>query len=143
MGADMSGSGGSPLWLSHHQPDHLDRCATVRGHKVCRRCLELWPLAFVALALALAGVRWPRADDGLLLVILPLPAVVEFVLAPPGRLSYRPRRQALLTVPLAAALGVGFERYLHHPGDTVWWTVAVVYGAVCAGAAFAAQRRAT
>ena len=65
---------GDPLWLSHHAPADLDRCVTVGGHHVCRRCLLLWPLTFAILALAAAGVRWPRGADGLLLVLLPLPA---------------------------------------------------------------------
>src|ERR1700730_7352700 len=139
----MSGSGGTPLWLSHHPPGQLDRCVTVGGRHVCRRCLLLWPLTFVALALALAGARWPRSAEGMLLVLLPLRAVVEFVFEHAGRWPYRPRLQAVLTVPLAAALGVGFDRYLDHNGDSLWWTVVAVYGTVCAGAAFAAQRRAT
>ena len=40
------------VWLSHHQPDHLDRCVVVGGRLVCRRCLALWPLTFVALCLS-------------------------------------------------------------------------------------------
>ena len=41
---------GSPLWLTHHHDDQLDRCAVVAGHHVCRRCLWFWPAtaAFVA-----------------------------------------------------------------------------------------------
>jgi hypothetical protein len=137
----MTGSGGTPLWLSHHQPDELDRCVVVGGRHACRRCLLLWPLTFVAFALALAGVRWPRSADDLLLVVLPLPAVLEFVTEHVGRLPYRPRLQAAVTVPLAAALGVGFDRYVHHPGDTLWWAVVAVYGGVCAASAFSARRR--
>ncbi|MFI5041422.1 MAG: hypothetical protein ACHQNA_06175 [Acidimicrobiales bacterium] len=140
MTVEMTGSG-SPLWLSHHPPDELDRCVVVAGQHVCRRCLLLWPLTFVALALALAGVRWPRSADDLLLVVLPLPAVIEFVLEHAGRWPYLPRLQAVVTVPLAAALGVGFDRYLHHPGDTLFWAVTVVYSAVYALAAFSANRR--
>jgi hypothetical protein len=129
------------LWLSHHRPAHLDRCVAVGGRHVCRRCLLLWPLTFAALALAMAGLRWPRSADGLLLVLLPLPAVAEFVLEHAGRWAYRPLRQAALGLPLAAALGVGLDRYLHRPGDGLWWSVVVVYGTVCAGAAALAHRR--
>ncbi len=131
----------APLWLTHHHEGELERCATVGGHQVCRRCLLLWPLTFAALVLSFAGVKWPRADDNLMLVLLPLPAVIEFVLEHARRLAYRPARQASLSLPLAAALGVGFDRYLHHPGDALWWSVVVVYGGVCAGAALAAQQR--
>jgi hypothetical protein len=132
---------GSPLWLSHHPPEELDRCVVVGGRHVCRRCVLLWPLTFVALAVALAGVRWPRSADDMLLVVLPLPAVFEFVLEHAGRVPYRPGVQALVTVPLAAALGVGFYRYVHHPGDVLFWSVTVVYSAVYALAAVAANRR--
>jgi len=137
------GATGDPLWLSHHAPADLDRCVTVGGHHVCRRCLLLWPLTFAVLVLAGAGIRWPRGADGLLLVLLPLPAVAEFVFEHAGRWGYRPGRQAAFTALLAAALGVGLDRYLHRPGDALWWTVTVVYGAVCAGAALAAHGRAT
>src|SRR5579871_2116435 len=130
-----------PVWLSHHRAGQLDRCAVVGGRPVCRRCLLLWPLTFVAFALALAGLRWPWAADDLLLVLLPLPAVVEFVLEHAGRWPYRPSVQAAVTVPLAAALGVGFDRYVHRPGDTLWWSVVAVYGGVCVAAAYLADQR--
>jgi hypothetical protein len=130
------------VWLSHHQPGQLDRCVIIGGRHVCRRCLVLWPLTLVAFALALAGARWPRSADDLLLVVLPLPAVAEFVLEHAGRWPYRPGVQVAVSVPLAAALGAGFDRYVHRPGDTLWWSVVVVYGAVCAGAAVLANRRA-
>jgi hypothetical protein len=130
------------VWLSHHHPDQLERCVVIGGRPVCRRCLFLWPLTFVALCLSFAGVRWPRSADDLFLVVLPLPAVAEFVLEHAGRWPYRRRLQALVSVPLAAALGVGFDRYLHHPGDGLWWSVVGVYGAVCLGAAVLANRRA-
>jgi len=132
----------APIWLTHHQPGQLDRCARIGGLPVCRRCLLLWPLTFAAFALALAGVRWPRSADDLMLVVLPLPAVAEFVLEHAGRWTYRRRRQALVSVPLAAALGVGLDRYVHRPGDSLWWSVVVVYGAVCVGAALLANKRA-
>jgi len=135
-------TGGSPLWLSHHPAEELDRCVVVGGRHVCRRCVLLWPLTFVAFALALAGVRWPHSADDLLLVVLPLPAVVEFVLEHAGRWPYRPGVQAVVTLPLAAALGVGFDRYVHHPGDALFWSVTVVYSAVYALAAISANRRA-
>jgi len=137
----MTGSDGTPLWLSHHQPDELDRCVVVAGRHVCRRCLLLWPLTFAVFALALGGVRWPSTADDLLLVVLPLPAVLEFVMEHAGRRPYRPGLQAVVTVPLAAALGVGFDRYVHRPGDMLWWAVVAVYGAVCVASAFSARRR--
>ena len=76
-----------------------------------------------------------------LLVLLPLPAIVEFVLEHAGRWPYRPGVQAAVTVPLAAALGVGFDRYVHRPGDGLWWSVVAVYGGVCVAAAYLADQR--
>ncbi|HET6663331.1 MAG TPA: hypothetical protein VFG94_03700, partial [Acidimicrobiales bacterium] len=38
----------TPLSLSHHWPDEYDRCVTVGGRKVCRRCLVLYPTALVS-----------------------------------------------------------------------------------------------
>jgi len=137
----MTGSGGSPLWLSHHPPEQYDRCVILGGRHVCRRCVLLWPMTFAAFALALAGIRWPRSADDLLVVILPLPAVAEFVFEHAGRWPYRPGVQALVTVPLAAALGVGLDRYVHHPGDVLFWSVTVVYSLVYALAAFSANHR--
>jgi len=134
-------SADAPVWLSHHQPGELDRCVVVAGRPVCRRCLVLWPLTFVAFVLAAANAVWPASADDLLLVVLPLPAAVEWVLEHAGRWGYRAARQVALSVPLAAALGVGLDRYVHRPGDTLFWSVVVVYGGVCAGAALLAARR--
>jgi hypothetical protein len=133
--------GRSPMWLSHHHPSEHDRCVVVGGVPVCRRCLLLYPLAFLTLSLAAAGARWPRSLDPVLLVVLPLPAVAEFVLEHLRRIPYRPAWQAVVTVPLAAALGVGFDRYLHHHGDALWWGTVAVYGGVCFAAALVAARR--
>src|SRR5438270_6060583 len=98
-----------PMWLSHHYPEDYDRCVRVGNRYICRRCLVLYPVAFLAMALALAGARWPKSLDSVLLVVLPLPAVAEFVLEHLGAIGYRPRFQAAVTVPLGVALGVGFE----------------------------------
>lgn len=120
-----------PLWLSHHRPEHLDRCVVVAGWPVCRRCLVLYPLAFAVAGLSLAGLGWPEGLDPWLLVLLPLPAVVELCLEQARRIGYRPARQVALTVPAALALGRGFARYLEDPTDLLFWAVVVGYGGVC------------
>jgi hypothetical protein len=120
-----------PMWLSHHYPEDYDRCVRVGNRYICRRCLVLYPVAFLAMALALAGARWPKSLDAVLLVVLPLPGVAEFVLEHVGAIGYRPRFQAAVTVPLGVALGVGFERYLHRHTDPLFWGMAVLYGAIC------------
>jgi len=134
----VSGAGGnervSPLWLSHHDPSAYDRCVLVGRTRVCRRCLVLYPLAFLVLALAVAGVRPPRSLDPVLLVLLPLPAVAEFFAEHLTGFGYRPALQMAATVPLAPALGVGFDRYLDRQTDPLFWGVVVVYGGACFGA---------
>ncbi len=126
----------SPMWMAHHYPEDYDRCVRIGRSHVCRRCLALYPAAFAALALALAGLRWPRPLDPWLLVLLPLPGVIEFVAEHRGAITYHPFLQQLLAVPMGVALGVGFDRYLHHPGDPLFWGVVVGYSAICAAAAF-------
>ena len=66
----------TPLWLSHHDPGAYDRCVVVAGRHVCRRCLVLYPLAFVVLVVA-QGSGWSGPTEALALVALPLPAVLS------------------------------------------------------------------
>ena len=131
----------SPIWLSHHEPSEYSRCVRVGEAHLCRRCLLLWPLTFAVLALAGAGVRWGRSLDPYLLVALPAPAVAEFVLEHLGYVRYRPVLQAVVTAPLACALGVGFDRYLGRQGDPLFWGVVVGYGAVSFGSVVLGARR--
>jgi hypothetical protein len=131
----------SPMWLSHHDAAAYDRCTLIGRHRVCRRCLVLYPIAFAALILAGAGFRWPSSLDGALLIVLPLPAVGEFVLEHLGSTRYHPVRQAVVTVPLAAALGVGFDRYLDRHADPLFWGMVVVYGGGCVAAVVLGGRR--
>jgi hypothetical protein len=76
---------------------------------------------------------WPDAADTAALVLLPIPAVVEFCLEQLGRIGYRPWRQVATTVLLAVALGRGFARYLEDPGDLLFWGIVLVYGGLCLG----------
>jgi hypothetical protein len=117
--------------LAHHDPDHYERCVTLGGRHVCRRCLVLYPLAFAVAAIALVSDREPTSLDVVWLLVLPLPAVVEFCLEHLGRLPYRAGRQIVVTVPLAVALGLGFARYLDGPGDLLFWAMVVIYGGIC------------
>lgn len=129
------------LWLSHHYPEDYDRCRVVAGRHVCRRCAVLYPVAAIAMVAALVGWWWPDGWGPLLLAVLPLPAVVEFVGEHLGWLRYRPRRQALVTVPLGLALGAGLARYLEDQTDPVFWAMVLGYGGVCLAAAVLAWRR--
>jgi len=123
----------SPLWLAHHHPNRYDRCVRVGRHHVCRRCAVLYPLAFGVMLLTISR-RFPLALDAALLVILPLPAVAEYLGEALGRLRHVPRRQALLTTGLALGLGRGFARYLRDPSDLLFWGVVASYGGLCLAA---------
>jgi uncharacterized membrane protein len=145
----MSAAGGapggqervSPLWLSHHYPADYGRCVLIGRTRVCRRCLVIYPIVFVVLVLARAGVRWPTSLDPVLLVLLPLPAVAEFLAEHLGTRGYRRRLQVAAAVPLGIALGVGFDRYLDRQTDPLFWGVVVVYGGACFVALLAGLRR--
>jgi hypothetical protein len=116
------------LLLAHHPPSQYDRCFRVGGWHVCRRCAVLYPVAFLAAALSLAGWLWPARWDDKLLWLLPLPVTLELVFERFGSLRYRPWRQLLLTLLAAPALGRGFARYLLHPGDRLFWSMVLLYG---------------
>jgi hypothetical protein len=128
------------LLLSHHRPEEHDRCFRLGGQLVCRRCAVLYPLAFLTAALSLAGLRWPAAWDGTLLYLLPLPVTLEFLFERLGSLRYRPGRQLALTVLAAPALGRGFARYLHHPGDRLFWNMVLLFGGAGLFALLAGRR---
>lgn len=125
----------SPIWLSHHWPSEYERCATIAGLRVCRRCLVLYPLAVVAAVLAMLGLTWPDRLDPLLLWLLPLPAVVEFVVEQLGRLRHSAARLTALTALLAVGCGKLYARYLDDTTDPLVWRVVVTYGGICLAAA--------
>lgn len=131
----------APLWLTHHQPQQHDRCWRAGPYLVCRRCTLLWPLAFVVMVVAGLGSWWPRGADPVLLVLLPLPGVVEFTLEHFGVLRYSSKRQLLLTVPVAVGVGRLLARYLDDQGDALFWIVVWGYAVVMFAAAVVGHRR--
>ena len=132
----------APLWLTHHQREQHDRCWRAGDTLVCRRCTLLWPLALVVMVAVSAGSWWPSAADAVLLVVLPLPGVVEFALEHFGVLAYSARRQLVLTVPVALAVGRLLARYLDDQGDALFWLVVSGYAVAMFGAAVVGHRRA-
>ena len=119
------------LVLAHHPPEAYERCVVIDGRHVCRRCSVLYPIAFTVLGLSLAGLHWSAALDRLLLLSLPLPVVLEFVLEQLGVIRYSARRQVALTAIAALALGQGFARYLAHGRDGVFWAMVAVHTGIC------------
>jgi hypothetical protein len=120
----------TPLWLSHHRPDEYDRCIVIAGRHICRRCVVLYPLAFLAGAV-LSAVSWPEGLDVWLLWLLPLPSVLELIGEQRGIIRHSPTRLVAFTVPLAVACAQLYLRYLDEPGDRLVWTEVGVYGGLC------------
>ncbi len=133
----------TPMWLSHHWPDQYDRCARVGRRHVCRRCLWLYPVALLAGVFASVGPWWPREADAWLIPLLPLPAVIDFVLDNLRIVAYSARRQAALTALGAVAAGAGYLRYLDRPGDPLVWGTVLAYGAACLVAVILGHHRST
>ncbi len=125
----------TPMWLSHHWPSDYDRCAVVAGRHVCRRCLVLYPLALVAAVLASAGVTLAGRARRLALLAAAAPGGARVRAASSSGCSgTSPARLVVTTVLLAAACGTLYARYLDDPGDTLVWSVVVVYAAICVAA---------
>lgn len=135
----------SPLWRSHHWPEDDDRCVVIGGRRWCRRCSVLYPTAFgvCAVALATVGAAVLTGWWGWLLVLAPLPAVVEFVAEHLGLVRHSPSRVVVVSALLGVGLGVGFARYLTDQTDVVFWVVAALYSSVCLAAALSGRRRST
>lgn len=131
----------APLWLAHHHPEQHDRCWRAGRTLVCRRCTLLWPLAFAVMIAAGLGSWWPDGADAWLLVLLPLPGVVEFTLEHFGVVRYSATRQLLLTVPVAIAIGRLLARYLDDPTDGLFWAVVWGYAVAMFAAAVVGHRR--
>jgi len=130
----------TPLWLSHHYPEDYDRCVRIGRSHVCRRCAVLYPLALAVMLLTL-GWHPARSVDVVLLVVLPLPALVELVAEQLGLVRYHPVRQVVVTVPLAIGLGRGFAVYLDDHGSLLFWGVVIVYTGLGVAAVLWGRRR--
>lgn len=130
----------SPRWLSHHDPDHLDRCCRVGGHHVCRRCLALYPLAAAA---AVAVALWPPPAPlaAAVVWVLPVPFVADWVLEHLGRVRHSPTRQVAVTLLAAPALGVVLGLHARDPFAALAVAPALVWGGVCLATAWFARRR--
>lgn len=130
------------LWLTHHWPDEYDRCAVVARRHVCRRCLALYPLALlVAAAVATGIVDWPTALDPWLVWVLCIPATIEFLAEKLVGVAYDARRQVVVTLAVAVALGRGLALELDERWSPTFWGPVVVFGSIWFLAAASAARR--
>lgn len=125
-GADLA----AMIW-SHHWPEQHDRCVTYRGRRICRRCIVLYPVAFAVLLLSAFGVHWPVRFDAPVMLLLPLPVVIDFIGEQVGLIRYSARRQVVTTALCAVALGRGLGRYFQDLDDTLFWSMVLVYGGLC------------
>jgi hypothetical protein len=128
------------VW-SHHWPHDYDRCVRVGAHHVCRRCIVLYPVALVVMAVTLA-TGWPRSLDPWLMIAAPLPMTAEWVLEHLAVVRHSPRRLAVTTFLGALALGRGFARYMDDRADPLAWGMAFFVGVICAASAYVGARRA-
>lgn len=130
------------LWLSHHPPEHSDRCVRVGRWHVCRRCLLLWPLAYALITVQVV-LRAPAAHPfDLLIPLLLLAPVLEFLEVHSGWRRYSPGRTWVLTPLLALVVARLLYRTMAIPWDPATWAVILVAGLPCAWAAwrFAGRR---
>ncbi len=118
------------LWRTHHWPERYDRCVTVRGVHVCRRCTWFYSIAFTVAALGLIfGISpWPDAWDWPLVWLLSIPATLEFIGGELGLYRYDARRQAIVTAILAPAVGRGIAVELQDQGSWTFWGPVLVFG---------------
>ncbi|MFM7062055.1 MAG: hypothetical protein ACKO04_00980 [Actinomycetes bacterium] len=129
-------------WLAHHGPEHLERCTVVAGHHVCRRCLVLYPAAVltgVLVALLAPGAPGPLAVVSMWL--LPVPAVVDWTLEHLGMVAWSRRRQVVVTLLAAPALGVALAAHAHEPFTHTAVVPMAFWTLVCLTAAMAGAAR--
>lgn len=130
----------SPMWLSHHDADQHDRCATVAGRLVCRRCLVLYPGMLAVAAVQLAGAV--PADLGVALMwVMPLAVVGEWIGEQVGNLAYSARRQVVTTALASVSFGVALGRHVRHPFELAATAPAITFTVVCLLAWFVGARR--
>ena len=127
--------------LSHHLPHEHDRCVVIGTRHVCRRCLILYPVAFTVMFLALGSIGWPESLDPVLLLMLPAPVAIEYIAEQLGGLRYDARRQVLLTMVAAPALGTGLARHIVSPFGTWFMVMIGVHGGACGVAHLLASYR--
>ena len=120
------------LWRTHHWPERYDRCLAFGGVHLCRRCTVFYSIAFgvAALGLLFDLSPWPTAWDWPLVWALSIPATLEFIGGELGLYRYRARRQVLVTVILAPAVGRGIVAEYRDQWSWTFWGPVLVFGTV-------------
>lgn len=130
--ADAHHAARRALWRTHHWPERYDRCLTISGAHVCRRCTWFYSIAFAVAAIGLAfdASPWPQAWDWPLVWILSIPATLEFIGGELGLYGYSARRQAVVTAILAPAVGRGINAELRDQWSWTFWGPVLVFGTI-------------
>lgn len=118
------------MWLSHHWPeDQAQRCVTVGGRPVCRRCLALYPLGVLVAVLAAFGLApWPTTWDPAAIWVLSIPATVAFVGEMLGWFGYSSRWQVATTLLAALAYGRALGYEFNERWSPEFWEPITVFG---------------
>lgn len=102
------------LLLSHHPPDKLHLCyrLTIGGRSLhfCARCLGLFPAMFLTLWLARFGQPWSEWSIWVALLLLPLPALIDWGTTVA---SGRPERANWIRFTTGIGLGAGLGASLY------------------------------
>jgi uncharacterized membrane protein len=96
------------MLLSHHPAEKLHLCYQIRigRHSLhfCARCLGLFPAMLLTLFLARLGGPWPEWLVWVILLLMPLPALVDWGTT---AASGRPERANWVRLTTGIGLGVG------------------------------------
>ncbi|MCB1256936.1 MAG: hypothetical protein KDB26_07520 [Microthrixaceae bacterium] len=121
----------SRLWLSHHRCDQSERCVTVGGQLVCRRCLTLYPSVIAVAVVAHSIGIGPGLSTGLLVTMTLIPFLIDWMGEHAGRFDYSPFRQVAVSLIAGVGGGIALGVHVDHPFDP---TVTIPI-ALCAGVA--------
>jgi hypothetical protein len=89
---------------------------------------------------ALLGFELSSPWSQVALVVLPIPALVEFVGEHRGRWEYSTPRHTVVSALQGLGVGVGFVRYFHDYADPWFWGIGVLYSLIAGVAALTAPR---
>ena len=127
------------MWLTHHWPEHHDRCLHAGPVLVCRRCAVLYPVAVVAAAVTL----WLDPSEVAAVVamwLLPLPMTLEWVAEHRGEIEHSPRRLVWLTAIAGVGIGAALAAHLRQPFDPDALAPMATHATICGVAALRAAR---
>lgn len=120
------------MWLAHHWPaDYQERCVTIGGRHVCRRCAALYPLGLLVAVLSAYGLApWPESIDPWPIWLLSIPATVVYCGEAVGLFRYRAKIQVGTTLLAAAAFGRALGYEFVERWNPMFWQPVMVFGLI-------------